>query len=200
MGKAMASQDVNQPTGKTYRIKPDGSIPNDNPFVNVPNALPAIFTIGNRNVQGLAQHPMTGEIWATEHGPRGGDELNILRKGANYGWPIITYGIDYSGKTISEKDHQEGMEQPVIQWTPSIAVCPAEFCTSVLFRKWKNNLLVGALAYEELHRLTIERDKVVAREMLLKGLGRIRDIKLSPDGALYVLVNKPDMVIRITPK
>ena len=200
MGKAMDSQDLSRATGKVFRINPDGSIPKSNPFIKVPNALPAIFTIGNRNVQGLAQHPVTGDIWATEHGPRGGDELNILKNGANYGWPIITYGVDYSGKVISAKDRQEGMEQPIIQWTPSIAVCPAEFCTSPLFPKWENNLFVGALAYEELQRLIIEKDKVTDREMLFKGLGRVRDIKTGPDGALYILLNKPDMLLRITPE
>lgn len=200
MGKAMDSQDLSRATGKVFRIRPDGTIPDDNPFIKVPYALPAIFTIGNRNVQGLAQHPITGDIWATEHGPRGGDELNILRKGVNYGWPVITYGIDYSGKTISDKQQQAGMEQPVIQWTPSIAVCPATFCTGSLFAKWKNNLFVGALAYEELHRLVIEGEKVVGKELIFKGLGRVRDIKMGLDGALYVLLNKPDMVLRITPK
>ena len=200
MGKAMDSQDLSRATGKVFRIYPDGSIPKSNPFVGVPNALPAIFSIGNRNVQGLAQHPVTGEIWATEHGPRGGDELNIIKKGANYGWPIITYGVNYDGNIISDKDHQEGMEQPVIQWTPSIAVCPAEFCISPLFAKWKNNLLVGALAYEELQRLIIDKDKVIGREMILKGFGRVRDIKTSPDGAIYVLLNKPDMILRIIPQ
>jgi glucose/arabinose dehydrogenase len=200
MGKAMDSQDVSRATGKVFRIYPDGSIPEDNPFIKVPHALPAIFTIGNRNVQGLAQHPLTGEIWATEHGPRGGDELNILRKGANYGWPLITYGVNYDGKIISNKDRQEGMEQPVIQWTPSIAVCPAEFCISPLFPKWKNNLMVGALAYEQLERLIIEKDQVVGKEMIIKGFGRVRDIKISPEGALYVVLNKPDMILRITPE
>jgi glucose/arabinose dehydrogenase len=198
MGKAMASQDLSRPTGKVYRINPDGSIPKDNPFVNAPGALPAIFTIGNRNVQGIAQHPVTGAIWATDHGPRGGDELNILKKGANYGWPLITYGIDYSGKTVSEKTEQDSMEQPIAQWTPSIAVCPAEFMTSPLFDKWKNNLMVGALAYEELRRLVIVNNKVIKQELILKGYGRVRDIKTSPDGSLYVLLNKPDMVLRLT--
>lgn len=199
MGKADGSQELNRATGKVYRIHPDGSIPKDNPFVNTPGALPAIFTLGNRNVQGIAQHPVTGDIWATEHGPRGGDELNILKKGANYGWPVITYGIDYSGKIVSDKTTTQGMEQPVVQWTPSIAVCPAEFCTSPLFPKWKNNLMVGALAFEELRRLVIINKKVTKQEMIMKGVGRVRDIKTSPDGALYVLLNKPDMVLRITP-
>jgi len=200
MGKAMASQDLSRATGKVYRINPDGSIPKDNPFVNTPGALPAIFTLGNRNVEGIAQHPVTGAIWATEHGPRGGDELNILKKGRNYGWPVITYGIDYSGNKVSDKIEQEGMEQPIVQWTPSIAVCPAEFVTSPLFPKWKNNLMVGALAFEELRRLVIVNDKVIKQEMIMKGYGRVRDIKTCPDGSMYVLLNKPDMILRITPK
>lgn len=200
MGKAMDSQNLSKATGKVFRIHPNGSIPDDNPFIREKGALPAIFTIGNRNVQGIAQHPVTGTIWVTEHGPMGGDELNILKKGANYGWPIITYGVDYSGEIVSDKAYQEGMEQPVIYWNPSIAVCPAEFSTSPLFSKWKNNLMVGALAYEELRRLIIENDKVIDQEMILKGFGRVRDIKTGPDGALYVLLNKPDMVLRITPQ
>lgn len=199
MGKAMASQDLSLPTGKVYRIHPDGSIPKDNPFVNSSGSLPAIFTFGNRNVQGIAQHPVTGAIWATEHGPRGGDELNILKKGANYGWPAITYGIDYSGKTVSEKTEQQGMEQPIVQWTPSIAACPAEFITSPLFANWKNDLMVGALAFEELRRLVIVNNKVIKQEMILKGYGRVRDIKTSPDGSIYVLLNKPDMILRLSP-
>lgn len=200
MAQATASQDVGKAPGKVYRIHPDGTIPEDNPFADEPGALAAIFTIGNRNVQGLAQHPVTGDLWATEHGPRGGDELNILKKGANYGWPVITYGVDYSGEIVSEKTHQQGMEQPIFQWTPSIAVSPAEFSSSPLFSRWQNNLLVGALAYEELRRLVIDNDEVIEQEVILKGYGRVRDIETGPDGALYVLLNKPDMILRITPE
>ncbi len=198
MGRATTSQQLHLPTGKVYRIHPDGSIPKDNPFIDSANALPALFTVGNRNVEGIAQHPVTGQIWASEHGPRGGDELNILKKGANYGWPIITYGIDYSGKIVSENTEHTGMEQPVVQWTPSIAVCPIEFVTSPIFGKWKNNLLVGALAFEELRRLVIIDNKVVSQELLWKGYGRVRDIKTAPDGSLYVVLNKPDMILRVT--
>jgi aldose sugar dehydrogenase len=200
MAQAMASQEVGKATGKVYCIHPDGSIPDDNPFINEQGALGAIFTIGNRNVQGLAQHPVTGDIWATEHGPMGGDELNILKKGGNYGWPVITYGVDYSGEIVSDITQKAGMEQPILQWTPSIAVCPAEFSTSPLFPKWENNLLVGALAYEELRRLVIENDEVVEQEMILKGYGRVRELKTALDGSLYVLLNNPDMILRITPE
>jgi glucose/arabinose dehydrogenase len=200
MARAMDSQNLGKPSGKVFRIYPDGSIPKDNPFVGKKGAIPAIFTIGNRNVQGIVLHPVTGEIWATEHGPMGGDELNILKKGANYGWPLITYGLDYSGDTVSKETRKVGMEQPIVQWTPSIAVCPAEFITSNLFSKWKNNLLVGALAFEEIRRLVIENHKVTKEEIILKGVGRIRDLKIGPDGALYVLLNNPDMVLRISPE
>ena len=199
MGRGDDSQDPGKPTGKVYRIHPDGSIPEDNPYVGQPGALPALYSIGNRNVQGIAQQPGTGIIWATEHGPMGGDELNILKKGANYGWPVITYGIDYSGEIVSEKTHQEGMEQPVTQWTPSIAVCPIAFSTSPLFPAWKDDLLVGALAFEELRRLVIKDQHVVKQEMILKDYGRVRDIAVSPDGAIYVLLNAPDMIVRLTP-
>ncbi|HEY6978461.1 MAG TPA: PQQ-dependent sugar dehydrogenase [Chitinophagaceae bacterium] len=200
MARAMDSQDPGKPSGKVFRINPDGSIPKDNPFVEKKGALPAVFTIGNRNVQGIALHPVTGQIWATEHGPMGGDELNILRKGANYGWPLITYGVDYSGDIVSRDTKRAGMEQPIVQWTPSIAVCPAEFVTGTLFSKWKNNLLVGALAFEEIRRLVIENNKVTKQEIILKGVGRVRDLKTGPDGALYVLLNNPDMVLRISPE
>ncbi|WP_372637040.1 PQQ-dependent sugar dehydrogenase [Fodinibius sp.] len=200
MARGEASQDVGQAPGKVYRIHPDGSIPEDNPYAGNPGALDAIFTIGNRNVQGIDQHPETGEIWATEHGPMGGDELNILKKGTNYGWPAITYGVGYDGSEVSDRTHREGMEQPVIQWTPSIAVSAAKFSSSPLFSKWQNNLLVGALKFEELRRLVIDKDQVTEQEMILKNYGRVRDIEMSPDGALYVLLNSPDVILRITPE
>jgi glucose/arabinose dehydrogenase len=199
-GLAMDSQDTKKATGKVYRIHPDGSIPKDNPFANQLGALAALYSIGNRNVQGIAQHPVTGVIWSTEHGPKGGDELNIMKKGANYGWPIITYGVDYNGDTITDITEKEGMEQPITYWTPSIAVSAIDFCTSPLFPNWRNNVLVGALAFQELRRVVIENDKVVEQETLFKGMGRIRDVKFGPDGALYVLTNGPDEVLRITPE
>ncbi|WP_373512606.1 PQQ-dependent sugar dehydrogenase [Persicitalea sp.] len=199
MGRAMDSQDLGKATGKVFRINNDGNIPEDNPFVNQKGALPAIYSLGNRNVQGIDQHPVTGEIWMTEHGPKGGDELNIMKKGANYGWPVITYGIDYDGSIVSEITEKEGMEQPIIYWTPSIAVSAIAFCASPRFPAWKNNLLVGALGFQELRRLVIVDDRVLAQELLFKGMGRVRDIKFGPDGALYILINNPDEILRITP-
>lgn len=199
MGKDMDSQDPGKATGKVFRINADGSIPKDNPFVNQKGALTALYSLGNRNVQGIAQHPVTGEIWMTEHGPKGGDELNILKKGANYGWPVITYGVDYDGSIVSDLTEKAGMEQPITYWTPSIAVSAIDFCTSPLFPAWKNNLLVGALGFQELRRLVLVDNKVVEQELLFKGIGRVRDVKFGPDGALYVLTNDPDAVLRITP-
>jgi aldose sugar dehydrogenase len=200
MVKSMDSQDLGKPTGKVFRINSDGSIPKDYPFSGNKTALPALFSIGNRNVQGIAQHPATGDIWATEHGPKGGDELNILKAGNNYGWPVITYGINYNGTSITDKTHEEGMEQPVLYWTPSIAASAIDFSTSPLFPKWKNNLLIGSLAFQELRRVVIENDHVIHQEILLKDMGRVRDVKFGPDGALYLLMNDQDAVFRIVPE
>ncbi len=200
MAQAMDSQDPAKATGKVFRIHPDGSIPEDNPFLDRRGALGAVYTLGNRNVQGLAIHPSTREIWSTDHGPKGGDEINILRKGLNYGWPVITYGVDYTDEIISTQTHQEGMVQPVWYWTPSIGVCAAEFCSSPLFPLWENDLLVGSLVFQELHRLVVNDDQVQHTELLIKGLGRIRDLKFSPDGSLYLVMNDPDRILRITPQ
>jgi len=192
-------QDLSKPSGKIYRVHPDGSIPEDNPFLDVDGAIPAIYTYGNRNPQGMALHPITGQVWATEHGPMGGDELNIITKGTNYGWPLITYGRNYNGTIVSELTEKPGLEQPITQWTPSIAICPADFYTGSLFPEWKNNLLIGALSHEEIRRLVIEGDKVVSQEVVMKYLGRVRDVKMGPDGAIYALLNQPDVVLRLTP-
>jgi glucose/arabinose dehydrogenase len=200
MDRAKDAQILSRPAGKVYRINKDGTIPRDNPFVGRPGMLGAIYSYGNRNVQGIAQHPTTGLIYATEHGPQGGDELNIIKKGANYGWPIITYGIDYNGSKVSDISEKEGMEQPITYWTPSIAASSIAFTGGRLFPLWKNNLLVGALKFEELRRLVIEGDQVKEQEILLKGYGRVRDVCMGPDGALYVLTNSPDAVLRIKPE
>lgn len=192
-------QDLTRPSGKIYRVHKDGTIPDDNPFLDHEGAIPAIYTYGNRNPQGLALHPTTGQIWATEHGPMGGDELNIITKGTNYGWPLITYGRNYNGTIVSELTEKPGLEQPINQWTPSIAICPAEFYTGSLFPEWKNNLFIGALSHEEIRRLVIEETRVVSQEIVMKHLGRVRDIKTGPDGALYALLNHPDVLVRLSP-
>lgn len=200
MDRGKDAQILSRPAGKTYRINKDGTVPKDNPFYGRSNSLEAIYSYGNRNVQGIAQHPVTGAIYATEHGPQGGDELNIIKKGANYGWPVITYGIDYNGSKISDLTEKEGMEQPITYWTPSIAVSAITFTGGKLFPKWQNNLLVGALKFEELRRLVVEGNQVKEQEILLKGYGRVRDVCMGPDGALYVLTNSPDAVLRIKPE
>jgi len=200
MDRGTDSQILSRPNGKIYRINPDGSIPKDNPLVGQKNYIQQIYSWGNRNAQGLAQHPVTGVIYASEHGPKGGDELNILKKGANYGWPVITYGIGYDDKPISDITAKEGMEQPITYWTPSIAVSSIDFVTGKMFPKWQNNLIVTALAFEEVRRLVIDGDKVLEQEILMKGYGRVRDVKIGPDGALYLLMNAPDELLRVTPE
>jgi glucose/arabinose dehydrogenase len=193
------AQDIKRPNGKIHRLKDDGSIPDDNPFVNVPGAIKSIWSYGHRNPQGLDFHPITGDLWETEHGPRGGDELNLIEKGKNYGWPVITYGMNYDGSPITSLTHKEGMEQPVLHWTPSIAVCGIGFYRGDKFPKWKNHLFVTSLAREELRRLEIVDRKVVHQEIVFKGIGRIRSVVTGPDGCLYLAMNAPDRIIRLEP-
>jgi glucose/arabinose dehydrogenase len=192
-------QDLSQPNGKVHRVNDDGSIPKDNPFVHRPGAIPSIWTYGDRNAQGLAFSPVTGDLWESEHGPRGGDELNILHPGHNYGWPVITYGMNYDGTPITNHLTHSGMDQPVTYWVPSIATSPLTFYTGNRFPQWKNNLFLGSLAAQELLRLVIARDKVVHQEILFKGIGRVRNIVNGPDGDLYVVFNQPDRIERIVP-
>jgi aldose sugar dehydrogenase len=199
-GTGTQAQDFSLPNGKVHRIFPDGKIPENNPFLYDKKAMSSIFTLGNRNIQGMAIHPETGQLWATEHGPMGGDELNLIKAGKNYGWETITYGINYNGAIISELTHLPGMEQPILYWKPSIAVCGLDFYRGDLFKKWNNRLLVGALRYEEVRLLQIEGDRVVHEQVILKGAGRVRDVSTGPDGAIYVVLNNPGKVIKLTPK
>jgi len=198
-GQAPHAQDLSLPNGKVHRIWPDGSIPEDNPFVNRADAMPSIFTYGNRNPQGLAVDPVTGAVWGAEHGPMGGDELNLLRPGLNYGWPITTYGRDYSGQKLTDFREKAGIESPVLYWNPSIAVCGINFVTGDLFPRWKNQLLVSALRFEEVRLLNIQHDRVLHQEVILKNAGRVRTAKCGPDGAIYVVLNGPDIILRLTP-
>ena len=198
-GHMQDAQDLSRPNGKVHRVLDDGRIPPDNPFVGRSNALPTIWSYGHRNPQGLDRHPVTGALWETEHGPRGGDELNLIRRGVNYGWPIITYGMNYNGTPITALTAQAGLEQPVVYWTPSLAVCGIEFYRGDRFARWRNNLLVTGLASEEMRRLILDGDRVVEQELLFKGLGRVRDVSTGPDGLIYVVLNKPDKVVRLEP-
>ena len=192
-------QDLTQPNGKVHRVNDDGSIPKDNPFAGRPGAIPSIWTYGDRNPQGLTFSPVTGELWESEHGPRGGDELNILHPGHNYGWPLTTYGMNYDGTPITNHLTREGMDQPVTYWVPSIATSPLTFYTGDRFPEWKNNLFLGSLATQELVRLVVDGGKVMHQEILFKGIGRVRDIVNGPDGYLYVILNQPDRIERIVP-
>jgi len=192
------AQDPTRPNGKIHRIYSDGSVPDDNPFVD--KGLPTLYTLGNRNPQGISIHPVTDEVWAVEHGPLGGDELNLIRKGKNYGWPVITYGKNYNGTIITEYTRKEGYEQPALYWKPSIAVCGMEFYQGEAFSRWHNNyLLVCALKYEEVILLNIEKDRVMHQEVILKNAGRVRDVGMDPGGNIYVVVNEPDRVIKLSP-
>ena len=195
------AQDVRDHIGAIVRIRDDGTVPDDNPFVGRGDARPEIFSYGHRNVQGLALRPATGQVWAHEHGPRGGDEVNILKSGANYGWPAITYGIDYSGAVISDRTEAPGMEQPVVYWDPSIAPSGMAFYDGDKFPNWRGDLFVGALAHTHLRRLELDGDRVVAQEALLKDLDeRIRDVRVGPDGYIYVLTDSGDgQLIRLEP-
>ena len=195
------AQDAGADIGKVARINPDGSIPADNPFVGRAGARPEVFTLGHRNSEGLAVNPATGAVWELEHGPKGGDKINILRPGRNYGWPVITYGVDYSGAKIGVGTQTAGMEQPIYYWDPSIAPSGMTFYTAGLFPAWKGSLFIGALKAERVVRLVLDGDRVAAEENLLLELHeRIRDVRQGPDGALYVLTdNDAGRILKLTP-
>jgi glucose/arabinose dehydrogenase len=196
-GDGRNAQDLARPTGKVHRVFDDGRVPDDNPFAKQSGADRTIWSYGHRNPQGLAFDPVSGNLFDAEHGPRGGDELNLVRPGRNYGWPVITYGMNYDGTAMTDITAKDGMEQPVTYWVPSLAVCGINFYTGDLFPKWKNHLFLASLAAEELRRIEIKDGKVVKQETLFKSLGRIRYVIGGPDGALYVLL--PDRIARITP-
>ena len=196
-GQHQHAQDLARPGGKIHRLHDDGRVPADNPFVGDPTAVPSIWSYGHRNPQGLAFSPATGELFSSEHGPRGGDELNLVRRGANYGWPVITYGMNYDGTTFTELTAKEDLEQPIAYWVPSLATCGINFYTGELFPKWKDHLFLASLAAEQLLRIEVAGGKVISQEVLFKDLGRIRHVITGPDGALYVLL--PKRIVRLTP-
>jgi len=201
--RSSAPQEAQNPAsyfGKVVHIKTDGSIPADNPKIE--GWAPGTWSIGHRNPQSAAIHPVTGKLWTVEHGARGGDEINIPAAGKNYGWPVISYGRNYSGTKIGVGTQKEGLEQPIYYWDPSIAPSGMAFYTSDLVPAWKGNLFVGALAGRHLARLVLDGEVVVGEERLLSDLGeRIRDVRQGPDGALYVLTYSPNgRVLRIGPQ
>jgi len=192
-------QDIKRDGGKVYRIHDDGRIPSDNPFYSTEGAKTAIWSYGHRNQQGMAIHPASREIWTNEHGPKGGDELNIIRKGANYGWPVITYGINYNGTIITDQKEKEGMEQPVYYWIPSIGPSGMCFISSSTYPDWQGNILIGSLSFSYLERLVMDGTKVVKREKLFENIGRVRNVVQAPDGYVYVAVESKG-IFRMIPK
>jgi glucose/arabinose dehydrogenase len=196
------AQTLDNDIGKVVRIERDGKVPADNPFVGREGARPEIWSYGHRNVQGAALHPVTGELWTHEHGPKGGDELNRDLPGRNYGWPLVSYGVEYSGKTISESPTAPGIEPPVHYWVPSIATSGMLFYTGDAFPHWRGNVFVGGLRSKLVARLELDGDKVVHEERLLSGVvrDRVRDLEQGPDGLIYLLTDEQNgRVLRIEP-
>ena len=201
--EAHPAQDISNHHGTINRLFDDGSVPPDNPFVGQSDARPEIWSYGHRNPQGLAIHPETGDIWAIEHGPQGGDELNRVLPGLNYGWPVIGYGVNYgSGLAIHEGTRRDGIESPTHFWVPSIATSGLMVYTGDLFPAWKGSIFVGGLAGEQIARLSMDGQRVAREETMLQGLGRIRDIRQIPDGYIYVAIDgrgSPTSVVRLEP-
>ncbi|MBP7777654.1 MAG: PQQ-dependent sugar dehydrogenase [Acidobacteria bacterium] len=202
--EAHPAQDLSNHHGTVVRLNDDGTVPANNPFVGKAGVKPEIWSYGHRNVQGIAIDPATGNVWTNEHGPQGGDELNLDRAGKNYGWPVIGFGVNYTtGTAIHSGTHREGMEQPLHVWVPSIGISGATFYTGDRFPQWKGQLFIGGLAGEQIGRVTVAGEKVLSRETLLPGVGRIRDIRQGPDGYLYLVTEdrdgKPTPVVRLEP-
>jgi glucose/arabinose dehydrogenase len=195
------AQNLNVHLGKLLRLNKDGSVPADNPFVGRSDARPEIWSYGHRNIQGMARHPQTGIVWLHEHGAQGGDEINIPERAKNYGWPVITHGIDYSGAKIGVGTAAPGMEQPLLHWTPSIAPSGMAFYSGSKMPGWTGNLFVGSLKFGTLHRVVLEGTRVVRQEQMLKEIGdNIRDVRDGPDGFLYLATDSPrGRILRLEP-
>ena len=202
--EAHPAQDLTNHHGTTIRLHDDGRVPADNPFADRVGALPEIWSYGHRNPQGLAIHPETGDVWLTEHGPQGGDELNLVLPGLNYGWPVVGYGVNYrSGSAIHEGTHREGTEPPVHFWVPSIATSGLLIYTGDRFPEWRGNMFVGGMRGEQLARLTMDGQQVEIEETLVHGMGRIRDVRQGPDGYIYLAIDDsegaPTPIVRLEP-
>ncbi|MCH2449254.1 MAG: PQQ-dependent sugar dehydrogenase [Gracilimonas sp.] len=191
-------QDITRDGGKIYRLNDDGSIPSDNPFAGEDGAKEAIYSYGHRNPQGMALNPESGRIWANEHGPRGGDEVNIIEPGNNYGWPVISYGINYNGTEFAEDTARAGMEQPILYWDPSIAPAGMTFVTSDKYPGWEGDLLVTSLKFSYIAHLDVEGNEILEETKLVEGVGRIRAIEEAPDGYIYFTA-EGDGVYRLIP-
>lgn len=199
-GQPPQAQNLSRPEGKIFRLHDDGRIPEDNPFRKTPGALPEIWSYGHRNPQGLVRHPKTGELLATEHGPRGGDELNRIQPAVNYGWPEVTYGMNYNGTPITSRTEGAEFTSPVVQWTPSIAACGLAVAHGSRYPAWEGDVFAGGLASQQLRRVRIRGGQVVEDEIVLRGLGRIRDVRFGPDGLLYLVLNEPHEIVRLLPE
>jgi glucose/arabinose dehydrogenase len=197
--RAMNAQELTNSHGKIHRIHDDGRIPTDNPFVNTPGAIPSIWTYGNRNPQGLYFDKATNRLWESEHGPKGGDELNLIEKGKNYGWPVISYGMNYDGTVLTEITEKEGMEQPVSYYVPSIATAGITMVTSDKYPAWKGDILIGALAKMHINRVDMDGTKALSQEIMLQDIGRVRQVKESPDGYLYAVTQGTGLLVKLTP-
>ena len=201
-GEMKRAQNINDHAGSLIRINKNGEIPQDNPFIKRSDAKAEIYTYGNRNIQGIALNPVTYDIWTVEHGPQGGDELNLMKPGINYGWPVITYGVNYvTGTQIGEGAHKDGMAQPAHHWVPSIATSSLLFYSGKKFPNWKGNIFVSSLKFGQLARLEIASNRVTKEERLINGaVGRIREVKESPDGLLYILIDDANgKILRLKP-
>ncbi|WP_203296593.1 PQQ-dependent sugar dehydrogenase [Luteirhabdus pelagi] len=192
-------QDLTRDGGKVYRLHDDGRIPEDNPFVGEANVREAIYSYGHRNPQGMARHPETGAIWVHEHGPKGGDEINIIEKGANYGWPEVTYGVNYSGTEITDQTSKPGMTQPIYYWVPSIAPCGMDFVTGDRYPEWKGHLLVGSLKFNYVELVKLNGSEVTGREKIAQDIGRVRNVRMGPDDYMYIAV-EGDGIYKVVPK
>lgn len=197
--KPMNAQDLTNAHGKIHRIHDDGKIPTDNPFVNTPGAVPSIWSYGNRNPQGLVFDKANNRLWEVEHGPMGGDELNLIEKGKNYGWPVISYGMNYDGTVLTELTEKEGMEQPVTYYVPSIATCGLTLVTSEKYPAWKGNILIGALAKMHINRVEMNGTTAGAKEIMLQDIGRVRQVSESPDGYIYAITEGTGLLVKLIP-
>jgi glucose/arabinose dehydrogenase len=205
---AHPAQDLMNHNGATVRLHEDGRIPDDNPLVGRQDALPEIWTWGHRNAQGLAVHPETGDVWSNEHGPQGGDEINLLRSGSNYGWPVVGHGVNYrTGLAIHHGTHQDGMDDPAYVWVPSIGVSGMIFYTGDAFPDWRGDMFVGGMSGQRLVRLRMDGQEIVREETILQDMGRIRDVQQGPDGFLYLAIDggvrwedgPPTQILRLEP-
>lgn len=199
-GQMSTAQDLGSHNGAIIRLNDDGSLPPGNPFEGEEGALEEIWSYGHRNIQGMQFHPYTGDLWAIEHGPKGGDEINLIHPGANYGWPEVTHGVNYDGSVITPDTTKPGMIDPILHWTPSIAPCGMTFVSSDKYPDWDGNMLAAALAGQHIHRVEFQDTTVVHTEKLLEGIARFRAVSQGPDGYLYVLTEHPGLFFRIVPR